>query len=122
MRHGRTLAAKPRSTIHTSPGWTLAIFCLHGVEEQKTLVGTPVAVSQHLCFPLHCKDALDNFTPLPMRETWKLSNNRGFTHAQAVSPWLWSLPYAGRAQRTRTYMPESLADSVFPCSLFSASH
>ena len=45
-----------------------------------------------------------------MRETWKLSNNRGFTHAQAVSPWLWSLPYAWRAQRTRIYMPESLAD------------
>lgn len=42
-RAGRTLAARPKSTIHTSPGLTAGLFVLHPVEHQGAIEGRLIA-------------------------------------------------------------------------------
>jgi hypothetical protein len=60
MRQGRTLAANPRSTLHTSPGLGLGILGLQGIKHQEAIIRSPVTIGQRLRIRFHLKQAPDN--------------------------------------------------------------
>jgi hypothetical protein len=64
-----------------SPGLTLAILILQGIEHQKPFVGTPVCIGQHVGLLLQVEDSSEDLSSITDGQIWKLGNDFSFAHA-----------------------------------------